>query len=67
MGTRVMLVEDHQLMREVLEHLLAGERDIEVVRAVPSAEEAMHLVELVRSGPPTGTSGGGPALADALH
>ena len=48
MGTRVMLVEDHQLMREVLARLLAGERDIEVVRAVPDAAEAMRLVDDVR-------------------
>ncbi len=48
MGTRVMLVEDHQLMREVLERLLAGERDIEVVQAVPDAAEAMRLVDDLR-------------------
>ena len=48
MGIRVMLVEDHQLMREVLEHLLAGEGDIEVVRAVPDAVQAMRLVDELR-------------------
>jgi DNA-binding NarL/FixJ family response regulator len=45
MGTRVMLVEDHQLMREVLERLVAGEHDLEVVRAVPDAAQAMRLVD----------------------
>ena len=48
MSTRVMLVEDHQLMREVLEHLLAGERDLQVVGAVPDAAHAMGLVDDLR-------------------
>jgi len=40
---------------------------IPISSALIVVAEAMHLVELVRSGPPTGPSGGGPALADALH
>jgi DNA-binding NarL/FixJ family response regulator len=43
--TRVVLVDDHQLMRDVLENLLRAEQDIEVVRAVPDAAEAIRVVE----------------------
>lgn len=43
MVTTVMLVDDHQLMREVLTHLLSDETDLEVVGAAPDALHAMTL------------------------
>lgn len=43
MATKVMLVEDHRLMREVLMHLLSGEADLEVVAAAADAPEALAL------------------------
>lgn len=45
MVTRVMIVDDHQLMREVLWHLLSLERDIEVVAAAADATSALVLAQ----------------------
>jgi DNA-binding NarL/FixJ family response regulator len=43
MVTTVMLVDDHQLMREVLVHLLSREPDLEVVATAADAPEALEL------------------------
>lgn len=45
MVTSVMIVDDHQLMREVLGHLLSLELDIEVVAAAADATSALVLAQ----------------------
>lgn len=48
MVTRVLLVDDHQLMRDVLWHLLSDEQDLRVVGAAPDALHAMVLAQDLR-------------------
>lgn len=45
MTTRVLLVEDHRLMCEVLEFVVQMERDLRVVGTTPDAESAFAAVE----------------------
>ncbi len=44
---RVMIVEDSQVVRELLRHLIGSDSRLEVVAAVASAEEALRLLERV--------------------
>ncbi len=46
--TRVLLVEDDVIVRTVIEMLLEGETDLELVASTPSAEEGIDLVESLR-------------------
>lgn len=46
--TRVMLVDDHQLMREVLIHLLSHERDLAVVGSAADARESITVARATR-------------------
>jgi DNA-binding NarL/FixJ family response regulator len=39
---RILIADDHQLVREGIESMLAGVRDVEVVGLVPSGEEAIN-------------------------
>lgn len=48
MVTRVMLVDDHRLMREVLVELLSHEQDLTVVGAATDAPECVVLARDVR-------------------
>lgn len=45
---RIMLVEDHQLVRAAVGHALDGEPDLDVVASVGSAEEALTVIAEVR-------------------
>lgn len=45
---RVMLVEDHQLVRAAIGHAFEGEPDLEVVASVGSAEEALAIIGDIR-------------------
>jgi DNA-binding NarL/FixJ family response regulator len=44
-GIRVLLVDDHQVVREGLEHMLKQEEDMEVVGQSANGEEALTQVE----------------------
>jgi len=44
MSVRVLLVDDHRIMREGLRALLAGEPDIEIVGEAPDGRTALDLV-----------------------
>ena len=43
--TRVLLVDDHQLLTDSLARLLSAEPDIEVVGIAGTVAEAKHLVK----------------------
>jgi DNA-binding NarL/FixJ family response regulator len=45
---RLLLVDDHPMMRQGLTQLVSGERDLEVVGEANDAQEAMRLVESVK-------------------
>lgn len=47
MVTRVMLVDDHRLVREVLVELLSQEQDLTVVGAAADAPESVEMVRTV--------------------
>jgi two-component system, NarL family, response regulator DevR len=42
---RVLIVDDHELVREGLRSILAGEPDLDVVGEAASADDLLHLVE----------------------
>jgi len=44
---RILLVDDHQIVREGLRHMLGLEEDMEVVGEASDAKEALTLVELL--------------------
>lgn len=48
MVTKVMLVDDHRLMREVLVHLLSHEPDLAVVGSAADASESVSLARATR-------------------
>lgn len=48
MVIKVMLVDDHQLMRDVLVHLLSREQDLDVVAAAADAAESLDLARRAR-------------------
>ena len=43
---RILLVDDHQVVRDGLQHMLEQEEDMEVVSDCSSAEEALFLTEI---------------------
>ncbi len=43
----ILLVDDHQVVREGLRHMLGREEDMEVVGEADGATEALNLVELL--------------------
>ncbi len=43
---RVLLVDDHALVRESLSHLIRGESDLEVVSTLPKADEVLGQVRM---------------------
>jgi len=44
---RILLVDDHQVVRDGLQHMLEQEEDLEVVGDCASAEEALFLIGIV--------------------
>ena len=40
---RILIAEDSELFAQVLEELLSGEPDIEVIATVDNGEDAVHL------------------------
>ena len=46
--TRVLIVDDHRLLRDGLAALLSGADDIEIVGSVPSGEEAISIFPSLR-------------------
>lgn len=47
-GIRVLLVDDHLIVRQGLAYLLAGASDVSVVGETDSGEEALHLSRTLR-------------------
>jgi DNA-binding NarL/FixJ family response regulator len=45
---RVLIIDDHRMFTEALQLLLGGESDIEIVGAVPTAEEALEITGAMR-------------------
>ena len=43
MRTRILLVDDHELMREGLRSIIAREEDVEIVGEAASGREAVSL------------------------
>lgn len=46
--TRLLLVDDHQMFREMLEHMLSTQRDLEVVGTAGTITEAVDKIEKAR-------------------
>jgi DNA-binding NarL/FixJ family response regulator len=45
---RVLIIDDHRMFTEALQLLLGGESDIEILGAVPTAEEALEITGAMR-------------------
>ncbi|MBO0728937.1 MAG: response regulator transcription factor [Acidimicrobiaceae bacterium] len=48
MGTRVFLLDDHQVVREGVRHVLEADEDLAVVGEASTAEEALAAIEVSR-------------------
>jgi DNA-binding NarL/FixJ family response regulator len=45
-GIRILLVDDHEVVRDGLQHMLSEEKDIEIVGQGADAEEALFMAEV---------------------